>query len=561
MFSKKYISLLFIITTITAFYVHEPEISAHNCKDNLTSSCLDKAISTFDFKKHGDKNAYKPYATQLTKAGFHEKALELLSKSKSSISYLDVINIAATKVAKDALLHPNKIADFEILKTLKNKNSPMGTIIANKVLPDDIDNWFYLKLSSKLKYTANSGGGDVNFVQFNDRQAIKRFRANATWNHLTKKWIELANTRNEPRKSQTLLMIASQLEKTGSKNDAYTIMKAIDINKISPVTRYTALLNKLGKDEESQKLIDKLGTKVQSTISKVNSLIESQQLENIESFIANAHSAIAQADRKELSGKDKAKVLRRLSKLIYDNVTKKELALKIAEQAITVEKNDSIAKSFIEHEDWSKHYRAIGQPEKAMAVMQQFASPLKNRCSAFTSLGRYAEEFYHLGRIDLAADKINEFCDSVSVFGTPFGLKSAKVNKKKQQLHAWSALYQDATITQRDTKEIIKYAGEEVINYSKPYLAMYYLNNNNKELGEQYLSDSINNLSSGNIPNCNLAYLANSTNRADLIINHLNKAIMLINNETDGLQRIWKYTILRGCHNDIELDRLRLPKT
>jgi tetratricopeptide (TPR) repeat protein len=554
---KKYIVLLAIVAG--AFYFASTNfkwsIPTKDCLGEPSPACLNEAIKNFDYennlKQAEDRYARPQYAEALIHAGYYEKGIELLAKGDRPMGYVSIIDWAAQQVAEAAFTNPDKVASFEVLEMLKNPSTMVGSII-QKQQPVPVEQSFFSKLSFYLTGNASAGAGDSNYVHYNEKMALKKFRPNATWGHLITVWRDHSLTLPEPAKSSEILIIAAQLRRVGNHAEAYNTLQLLHPNKEN-AKRYVDELEALGRLDEARAIRDHLLSSAQSTFAFAEIAAAKKQPQAI-SLLKKAAEETINSDSPNQTGKENAGLLRWISKLLYDGGDK-EAALEIAEKAYEIERTHPISKNFISYTEVASHYRAIGHPEKAKELLERFKDASTNSCSPFADLDGLAKEFYHLGMIEITAQKISAFCDSVTVFGTPFGLSTAKIDKKKYQLSVWSEIYQDAVISGKETKEIEKYAGQEVVESSDPYLAMYYLNHDDPVRGEEYLTKAIEG-SYYERPACQLAYLANSAGRKDLLEHNFTQSLKIISQHKKGLERQTAYLELAACYNQIKISNL-----
>lgn len=532
-----------------ALFVKLP-VPTKDCSKTPTADCLSKAIEDFNYTVL-EPEARKANAAALIEAGHYQKGLDLLAISDSSIAFLDAIDAAAQQVAEEALKHPETAASFDILSALKDPQTPFGKIVQNGKARTGIEQFFYSKLSFYLTRDANSGGGDLEYVRYNEKMAAQRFQPNATWNKLIQQWKLYAEALPERQRNSSLLQIAAQLRRIGNNSEAYDLLRTIRHNDVDTLNARQAVreLYELGKDEEAAYLRRNTFPAYLDRTDAAEKAIKAKQFEEAISLLQDATQALM--NDSSVKGQDEEAALLRISKLYYDAGDRSN-ALAAAKQAQKVEKIIRIESP----DKLSAHYRVIGYPDKAKAVLEPFIDPKTDSCSPFKNLDALAIEFYHLGMIDVAAQKISAFCDRVTVFGSMFGFKSAPVDKKRQQIYTWSQIYRDAVITGKDTNKIVEYGGEDAVEMSLPYLASYYLFNGDKKRGEEYLEKAIQSADYARGGACNVAYLANSVNRTDLIEYHFKHGLESISSDLRGLPRQTAYVWLAACHNQIRISRL-----
>lgn len=547
--AKRKVGILLLLVAVPAVAILLPPlpIPTQECSKTPTAACLRAIAKNFDYNRYVPAELRHTYAAELIKAGFYQEGLELLAKSDSSIRYLDAKDWAAQQVAEDALTMPSKVASFKPLDALKDPSTLAGSIVQEK--KPRIEPFFFSSLSYFLTEPARSGGGEAPYVAFNERMALRQFQPNATWDYLLSAWQQYAMNQREPQRSQQLVNIVNQLYRVGDEKNADRLLAQIKITEKDA----SIYLLRLIPAEKRQKFLKNYSPTSEDDI-KAAALAVSQKRRNALALTHDAVQALLDeyAPKKEATALlKKGQQLRRLGTLLYE-AGDADGAQNVAQLAYDAEKGPLFS-----YTDWSAFYRSIGQPEKAKALLAPFIDPSTDSCSPLKSMDMLAIEFYHLGMLDVAAQKIGAFCDHVTVFGSSFGFKRAKVDKKKQQLYTWSRIYRDAVIAGSDTKDIVRHAGDEVMAISWPYLAAHYLNEGDTVRGVDYLTRAIAQADYSNGA-CDLAYLANSANRPDLIEEHRRQALQFIGTKLTSLQRQTGHLRLAACHNQIRISRFSI---
>lgn len=522
----------------------------NDCAAELTESCLNSAISSFNYERNIPKELYYNFGRDLLLAGQYQLGLELLGRSQNSLRDTEVATWAAQQVAEEALIHPDQVASFDILKTLKDPSTPAGAILADRKRASDlVDSSFFLHLTSYLMGTAGPGGGEVNFVQFNEKSAMQNFHPTATWDYLISTARDYELQRPEPSRSGGLIILASQLRRTGYADQAYSMLHLATPNERTS-SQYINELEAQGKFDEAATIRSQYLPRYVNLIAEA----EHEIITNPQAAIAALKEAAALVQPSTtasaaIQSHDIVGSLLRISKLLY-KAGDLQTAVEVADQA------RAIKSSFISAASISETYRAIGQTERAKEVMQPFLDPSTDSCSAYSEPEARAREFYALGMPDIAARKISSICGTVAVFGSQFGIKSQKVDPHKTQLASWREIYLDAFISGRDTSDIIRYAGPDFIPMITPYIAMVYLNKGDLQKGGEYLAKAITDSDYRDGAHCDWGYLAASANRDDLVELHFKRALEMISRNKKGLDRQTAYLSLAACHNQIRIQRL-----
>jgi len=522
-------------------------IQTKDCSKTPTHTCLHSAITEFDYEAHLHADKYYYIGGQLINAGLFDQGIELITESGSSIAEHKVYQAIALKIAENALAYPDKLASFEPMEALKDPTTKLGAFVAKKqadnTIPrakiDHSENRVYMKVIHAL-IGADSGAGLSDYVSYNEKMALKKFRPNKTWDYVISKW----------RDSGNLIIIANTLIRVGEQEEAYEILQSITPTERNH-SQYIKALQSIGKYDEAQNASTEFLSQHQNLIAKSQKEADNGNRDVAISLLHQAAELLVPDTPEDVPDKDDWRVLRHISSLLY-RLGDKKGALEWAEKSHALQLQTPILRSFVDEHALAKHYRLIEQPEKAKETLAVIAA--ENPCSPFSSLVGVAKEYYHLGDIEAANNKISQMCGSVTVFGSMFGFKSAKIDIEKQIFNFWKRVYADAVISNKDTSKIIEFAGQEVVEASHQLIAMHYLNNGNEEKGANHLSKAIY---SDTGYSCTNAFLANSADREDLIKKHFEQGIIKISKNKQGLERQTAYLQLAACHNLIRIDRLR----
>ncbi len=547
---KKRIVIALSLATVGIYFMDLDftlPIQTRDCSENPTHTCLHSAITEFDYKAHLPADKYYYIGGQLINAGRFDKGIELIAESGKSIAEHKLYQSVALKIAEEALSNPDEIASFKPMEALKDPTTKLGAFIAKKhtdnTIPraknGDIENWVYMKVVHAL-IGADSGAGFSDYVSYNEKMALEKFRPNKTWDYVISKWLDSGN----------LIIIANTLIRVEEKEEAYKILQSITPTERN-YSQYIKALQSIGKYDEAQNASIELLSQHQNLIAKSQKQADHGNQDEAISLLHQAAKLLMPDTSKDAPDTDDWRVLRRISSLLY-GLGDKEGALKWAEESHALQLRTPISKSFVNEHALAKHYRLIEQPEKAKEALAIIAD--ENPCSPFSHLEGVAEEYYHLGDIEMAHNKISQMCGSVTVFGSMFGFKSAKIDTDKQIFNFWKRVYADAVTANKDTSKIVEFAGHEVVEASQQLIAMHYLNNGDEEKGTQSLSKAID---SDTGYSCTNAFLANSADREDLIKKHFEQSIIKISKNKRGLERQTSYLQLAACHNLIRIDRLR----
>lgn len=545
---RKLLVVTALIGAIALYLANGIPMPTKDCSEQPTADCLKKAIGDFNYSIALGQKQYRYYGNLLIEAGFYKEGLELLKNSDSSLVQGSLYQGAAMKIAEEALTHPNKVASFVPMERLLDVATEEGALFArnNRTASKSTA---LMRIAHTL-IAADSGAGDSNYVQYNEKSAEAKFTPNKTWDAVIAKWRDGEAMYSGPQGSGSLLILISVLTRVNENEKAQEILKLVEPNEQNSL-RYIRELKKLGLNDEALGTAKEFRPKHEFLLAKAELAIDEEAEEKAILILVEAAEELIKATHLKMNGTDRGDFLRNVSTKLYE-IGEKEAAVKMADKALHIHKEGPNYIGFTGHERIASHYRTIGAKKEAMAMLQEAAS--KHPCSPFTGLEHIAREYYLLGDIEQANNTISQMCGSVSAFGSTFGIKTAKIDKEKMIQNFWKSLYAEAVALGKDTEEISKYMNEDTIEAASVDIAMHSLNLGKQEIGEQYLEAALN---SGNV-GCHLAYLASSADREDLLLRHLKKALEVIPNKYRGLERQAAYLRLAACHNKIRIDRLRL---
>lgn len=532
--------------TIALFATYSFPVATRDCSNEPTPECLKEAIQDFNYRKHLEQTQYQYYGDLLVQTGLHKEGLNLLRDSESSLVSGSIYQMAAMQIAEEAMTHPDKVASFKPLERLMDPATVEGAILADRGRANRSTGYMHV---THILIGPDSGAGDSNYVQYNEKSSARKFRPNQTWHAVVSAWRYEVDGLSEPYRSGTLLILVSVLSRVGENEQAYEILESAKPDKQNSL-RYVRELEKLDKRNAVRTIRERYRPRYENLIAYAKWAIEAGDSEQAKTLLVEAVDELIHADIPDFSGKDRGKALRKASLMLH-TIGAQEEAVGAADKSYQAEKDGPISRSFINRQEIAAHYRAIGALDKSRSHLGAAAS--KPPCSPFSGLERVAREYYLQGDIEAANNKISQMCGSVSVFGSMFGIRTAKIDKEKIIQNFWKGLYVEALASGKDVEAISRFMDDETIQKAASDLAMYFLNHGQEELGQQYLETAIN---SGNV-SCNLAYLANSADREDLVKQHMIQAIGTIGEEYSGLDRQAEYLRLAACHNKIRIDRLR----
>ena len=246
---------------------------------------------------------------------------------------------------------------------------------------------------------------------------------------------------------------------------------------------------------------------------------------------------------KPLEATERISRLRRISKLLYRAGDGKR-AFEIASKALDIEAEDPILGSFRQYDYISKHYREIGQIERAKEVMSPFIDPLRNNCTLFgdSHNAAYAREFTYLGMQKVAKSKISDICGKFAA---------------NYRMTAWQDVYMasyETGQTAPDINEIISDINpdEDIELYTN--IAAFHFNRGETDKGNIFLEKAVSAIQGQkkNMNTCSISYLAHFTDRNDLLDATLKKTVELIDQRvSDPAARMKSFNYLERCNVEI----------